>query len=276
MAKKQIVKALEKGASDKRTLSTTKAAARALAAEFKPNQIAAKLGITTQKWTAVKNKITKGKLFNPDLRDLLRKVESKLSGRKIERKETKEEKAARLDLGLSKKEFKEQNKKIKKESGLPEGGIVGDQVAKVKKESGLPEGGIVGDQVAKVKKEKRVQYRGGREGEEGKEGGVYYYKYHEDLLKDAPECKIVFTGGDYAQARVWWGDIGGGNVYFVISREKAKGKKNEGKYKYHVVDIRTNEERARKNRGKLSGAAKAREEIERAQEIYNNYKAGKE
>ena len=257
MAKKQIVKALEKGASDKRTLSTTKAAARALAAEFKPNQIAAKLGITTQKWTAVKNKITKGKLFNPDLRDLLRKVESKLSGRKIERKETKEEKAARLDLGLSKKEFKEQNKKIKKESGLPEGGIVGDQVAK-------------------VKKEKRVQYRGGREGEEGKEGGVYYYKYHEDLLKDAPECKIVFTGGDYAQARVWWGDIGGGNVYFVISREKAKGKKNEGKYKYHVVDIRTNEERARKNRGKLSGAAKAREEIERAQEIYNNYKAGKE
>lgn len=259
MAKKQIVKALERGASDKRTLSSTKAAARALSSEFKPSQIAAKLGISTQKWTAVKGKIQKGKLFNPDLRDLLRKVESKLSGRKIERKETKEEKAARLDLGLTKKEFKEQNKKIKQESGLPEGGVVGDQTVKIKKE----------------KKEVRVQYRGGRDGEEGKEGGVYYYKYHEDLKKDAPECKVVKTVGDYKQARAWWAEIGAGSAYFAISRIKATGRGNEGKYKYQVVDIRTNDERNRR-KGKGSSASKAREEVERAQEVYNNYKEGKE
>lgn len=252
MAKKQIVKALERGASDKRTQSSTKAAARALASEFKPSQIAAKLGISYQKWTAVKNKVESGKLFNTDLRDLLRKVESKLSGRKVEKKETKEEKAARLDLGLTKKEFKEQNKKIKKESGLPEGGVVGDQVAK-------------------VKKEKRVQYRGGRDGEEGKEGGVYYYKYHEDLKKDAPECKVVKTVGDYKQARAWWAEIGAGSAYFAISRIKATGRGNQGKYKYQVVDIRTNDERNRR-KGKGSNASKAREEVERAQEIYNNYK----
>ena len=212
MAKKQIVKALERGASDKRTQSTTKAAARALASEFKPSQIAAKLGISYQKWTAVKNKIQKGKLFNPDLRDLLRKVESKLSGRKIERKETKAEKAARQDLGLTKKQFKEQNKKIKK------------QISKEDSAGGVQ-----------------------------KRGAVYYYKNHEDLTKKVKHAKIVKQLPDYKQAKEWWKEIGGGSSYFVITK---KGNL------YNVVDIRTNKERSKSQKGKLNGVARARQIIE--------------
>ena len=212
MAKKQIVKALEKGASDKRTLSSTKAAARALASEFKPSQIAAKLGISTQKWTAVKSKIQKGKLFNPDLRDLLRKVESKLSGRKVERKETKQERAARLDLGLSKKEFKEQNKKIKKQ---------------IRRED------------SRIGIEKR--------------GDVYFYKNHDDLIKKVKHAKTVKRLPDYKQAKEWWKEIGGGSAYFVITK---KGNL------FNVVDIRTNKERSKSQKGKLNGVARARQIIE--------------
>lgn len=212
MAKKKILKAIESGASDKRTRTTTKAAARALASEFKPSQIAAKLGISTQKWTAVKGKILKGKLFNPDLRDLLRKAEQKLSGRKVERKESKAERAARLDLGLSKKEFAAQNKKIKKE---------------LRKED------------SKIGVEKR--------------GGVYFYKNHEDLTKKVKHAKIVKQLPDYRQAKEWWKEIGGGSAYFVITK---KGNL------YNVVDIRTNKERSKSQKGKLNGVARARQIIE--------------
>lgn len=216
MAKKQIVKALERGASDKRTQSTTKAAARALASEFKPSQIAAKLGISTQKWTAVKGKIQKGKLFNPDLRDFLRKVESKLSGRKIERKETRAEKAARLDAGLSKAEWKKQNTRIKK-------------------------------------KDRAENKRVGVE----KRGSTYFYKDHNQLLKQVKHAKTIKQLPTYKQAKEWLNEIGGGSAYFVIS--KSKGKRGD---LFNVVDIRTNKERSKSQKGKLNGVARARQIIE--------------
>lgn len=257
MAKKRILKVLDVGARDKRTKSTTQKAAHVLD-EFAPSVVAQKMGISTQKLTGIKKQINSGKLYSPELRDFLRSVGNKLLG--IKSKEEIEFEKFLKSEGLTKKEFKKQQKELEQE---------------IKKEESAPTGGVAGDEVVKVGKEKRIQYRGGKEGEEGKEGGVYYYKYHEDLLKDAPESKVVKTVGDYKQARAWWGEIGGGSVYFVISRVKATGKGNEGKYKYQVVDIRTNDERNNR-KGKLSGAAQAREQIERAQEIFRNHKAGKE
>lgn len=57
----------------------------------------------------------------------------------------------------------------------------------------------------------------------------------------------------------WYGGVTGGKEYFKI----VKGRKNAaGKFRYHIYDVRTPEERT--NRGKVSGKLKAQDRIDRA------------
>jgi hypothetical protein len=59
---------------DKRTIKSTKRAARELFAERSDKEVAAQLGISRQKATALKQKIREGKAYGPELRDLLKET----------------------------------------------------------------------------------------------------------------------------------------------------------------------------------------------------------
>lgn len=65
---------LKESAHDKRTIKTTKREARELSKQLPPKEIAKKLGISPQKWTAINKDIKKGKIYGPEIRDKLRQI----------------------------------------------------------------------------------------------------------------------------------------------------------------------------------------------------------
>ena len=64
---------------DKRTVSSTKRAAAELQEGRTPKEVAQSLGISTQKWTAVKKKIQKGEVYGPEVRDTLKSARKEYS-----------------------------------------------------------------------------------------------------------------------------------------------------------------------------------------------------
>ena len=72
------------GDVDGRSKKASKKLSRELSKKYKPSEIAEAMGISTQKWTALRRKISKGKAADPVLNDLLRQVATKapdISGR---------------------------------------------------------------------------------------------------------------------------------------------------------------------------------------------------
>lgn len=65
---------IRSGSHDRRTVSSTRAAARAAAARYRPKEIGARLGISYQKWGAIQKGIRKGKIYGPEIRDKLNQV----------------------------------------------------------------------------------------------------------------------------------------------------------------------------------------------------------
>lgn len=57
---------------DKRTIKGTKTALKELQGKRKDKEVAADLGISRQRYTALKNQINKGKAYSPELRDILK------------------------------------------------------------------------------------------------------------------------------------------------------------------------------------------------------------
>jgi len=60
---------------DKRSIKSTQRAARELAAGHSDKEVASQLGISRQKWTALKHRIEKGAAYSPELREVLREAD---------------------------------------------------------------------------------------------------------------------------------------------------------------------------------------------------------
>jgi len=57
---------------DKRTVKSTQRAAAELSEGRKPKEVASQLGMSYQRWTAIKKQIDKGQAYSPELRDILK------------------------------------------------------------------------------------------------------------------------------------------------------------------------------------------------------------
>jgi hypothetical protein len=221
MAKKQFVKAIEQENRDKRTQGGIKKALGILTEKFKPSEIAKKLGISTQKWTSTKKQIEKGKLYNPDLKNLLNKKAG------IKPPESKEQKAAREEFGLTRAEWEKQIKKIQRE-----------EKAELKR--------------TLIAQEKELGY-------EVSKDGIYTYESESIAKKYFRHRREVKTLPSHNQAKNWLRKIGNVSAYFIIVKEKSK---KSGQDLYKVYDIRSPKERrtraAQKNK-KNNGESRAQE-----------------
>ena len=65
---------LQEISHDKRTVKSVQRLTRELRQEFKPHEIAHELGISTQKWTAIRKRIEEGKAYGPELRESLKQA----------------------------------------------------------------------------------------------------------------------------------------------------------------------------------------------------------
>jgi hypothetical protein len=80
------------------------------------------------------------------------------------------------------------------------------------------------------------------------------------ITKSIPWATEVKPGGFASKqsALNWYGGVTGGKEYFKI----VKGRKNaQGRYRYHIYDVRTQQERTRK--GSVTGKMKAQGRIDR-------------
>lgn len=265
MAKK-IIKILNQGAKDKRTKTTTQKSVNVLD-EFKPSVVAKKMGISTQKFVAVKKQVKEGKLFSPELRDFFVKIGNKLLG--VKTKEELEFEKFLKEEGVTKREFKKQQKELEKLYEEGDKGIIGGG-GKI-----APAGGVVGGEVVEVSPViyGGVNYDTGEilNGEKWGElkGGLTYYQNDADTRKDLWSKGKIYREikelPDLTQIESWWETIGKGTLeYFVVTR---KFDKELNSFLYVLVDIRTLAER--RARAKINREKKQAEE-DRAQEIKNS------
>ncbi len=192
--------------------------------KYKPGDVAESLGVSVQKWNAIKKQIKAGKLYNPVLRDSLKGAAAIPEIKSKTEKAQKEIKKLIKDSERSNKKMDSAYKKAEKKLKT-----------KTKKES-TPKG------------EKDSPVARGRSGE-------YFWRDEKELKKQIPHARTVKTFPDYKQAKEWWKGISGGSFYFVLSARKNK---KSGQTSYTVVDIRTERERGQK-KGKLNGEARARQ-----------------
>lgn len=224
---------------DKRTLKTTKKLLKQLD-EFKPSEVAKKLKISVQKWTAIKKDIKAGNIYgrknNAKLNSVLFNERVKHLKDKPTKKEIKKLKEQELSAAEKKraratlKELQE-NEKLKRKAKKP------------KREKLKPS-----------KKKKRILKR--KTAAQEDKSGAIVFNSHRTLKGKVRHAKIVKTISSKKQATEWWKGIGGGSAYFVISKGKSQ---KTGADLWHVVDIRTQKELSRKNKGHLDGEARARQ-----------------
>ena len=69
---KKVSSAVREITHDKRSLRSTQSAERALSGKYKTSEIAQELGLSTQKWVAIRKQIRAGNAYSPEIRDLLR------------------------------------------------------------------------------------------------------------------------------------------------------------------------------------------------------------
>jgi hypothetical protein len=67
-------KYIETRSHDKRTIRSTQRYAREISKTAAPHEIAKTLGISTQRWTAIRKKIEQGKAYGPELREALKQA----------------------------------------------------------------------------------------------------------------------------------------------------------------------------------------------------------
>jgi len=90
---------------------------------------------------------------------------------------------------------------------------------------------------------------------------IDYEEMGQDWIRNNIKWATEVKPGGFASkqsALNWYGGVTGGKEYFKI----VKGKKNpQGRYRYHIYDVRTTQERSRK--GSVSGKLKAQSKIDR-------------
>lgn len=90
---------------------------------------------------------------------------------------------------------------------------------------------------------------------------IDYEEMGQDWIQNNIKWATEVKPGGFASkqsALNWYGGVTGGKEYFKI----VKGKKNaQGRFRYHIYDVRTTQERSRK--GSVSGKLKAQSRIDR-------------
>lgn len=221
---------------DKRTRSSVKSLTDKLTKLFKPKDIAKSLGMSVQKWTSTKKQIQQGKIYSPQVRDILKKEVNKTSSRplnkviekttgqsvkKLSRTQERELKRYLKDQGLDPKEFKKQSKKLLRDIAREE---------KLNNEI----------KIGKRKyKNQHLEY--------------VYYGNLEKLQNRVRHARSIKRLPTLEQAVEWWKKIGGGAEYFAIARDRGPS----GQDLYHVVETRTHRELSKKNKGNIGGVSHA-------------------
>lgn len=229
--KKRIDSAIENN-KDKRSIKGTKKIVSDLEKNFRDSDIAKALNISPQKWGSVKKRIKSGKIYSPDLKNLLTEKSASLFAkgkskkqeefkkglkrldRKIEKtsKDIKAKKPARKkidrdfknflrDQGITEKEFRKQNRRIQRE--------LKDEFNETRPNQG--------------------------------DSGEWYYPNTKALQQDYKNFKVAsYRHASYDSALKWWEGVTGGAGYFVILRKKSK---KTGKELFFVMDIDPNRRR---------------------------------
>lgn len=218
------------GSQDKRTISSTKKTLKQLE-KLKPSEIAKKLKISVQKWTAIKKDIKAGKVYGRGAITQLKKALPK--EKKQAKKRTRADQLSAAEKKRARATLKElqENEKLKRKAKKP------------KREKLKPS-----------KNKKRILKR--KTAAQADKSGAIVFNSHRTLKGKVRHAKIVKTVSSKKQALDWWKGIGGGSAYFVISKGKSQ---KTGADLWHVVDIRTQKELSRKNKGHLDGEARARQ-----------------
>lgn len=216
----------QENSKDKRVRGTVKKLAAKLWELFTPKQIGKKLGVSTQKATAIKKGINSGKIYSPEVKKILEKEINK-------EKKKQETKIKNESIRIEVREFaKEKGLKVKDFKGfLKDQGV---SFADFKKQAD--------DERKKIESEFANENK-----QIGKDGEIYYPSA-KVLNKDYTGYKVAsYAHHSYESALNWWKGVTGGAGYFVILRKKSK---KTGREIFYVMDIDPNRKRGEGKKSK--------------------------
>lgn len=237
----------QENSRDKRVKGSVQKLANKLWELFTPKQVAKKLGVSTQKATAIKKGIDSGKIYSPDVRSLLQqeviKGELKRDLNRINKRELKKANAA------ADKRQKKYIKNIKKYSKIEKPKKKKEKISRELKEFLRDQGISLKEfkkQSRKIQKEIKQEFKESSK-QVGRKGEIYYPNT-KALNQDYKKYKTAsYAHASYDSALKWWQGVTGGAGYFVILRKKSK---KTGKEIFYVMDI--DPDRKRKGKGKKS------------------------
>src|SRR5512146_81260 len=79
----KVSKFFQTNSTDKRTIRSTQRITQELTRHEKASTIANRLGVSTQKWVAIRKQVNQGKAYSPELRDTLKGVKHTITREKI-------------------------------------------------------------------------------------------------------------------------------------------------------------------------------------------------
>jgi hypothetical protein len=225
MAKKKRIDAIIENTKDKRSIKGSKKILSDLEKNFRDSDIAKALNISPQKWGSIKSRIKSGKLYSPDLKNLLTEKSVSLFARGKSKKQNEFKKGLkRLDREISKTQKAIKEKKPKKK--------IDRDLKNFLKDQGITEKEFR-KQSRKIQKELKEEFRETRPSRGG--AGEWYYPNTKTLNQDYKNVKVAsYRHASYESALNWWKGVTGGAGYFVILRKKSK---KTGRELFFVMDI---------------------------------------
>ena len=205
---------------DKRSIQGTKKAARELSEDRRPKEVAAQLGISTQKWTAIRKKIREGKAYSPELREVLKEADKEFKPipaqvqRQAEQfyipKESRD-KRTRSSVKRAASELSEgrSNKEIAAQLGISP-----QKWAATKKK--IEAGQLYGPELREQLNNAITEYK---TTPERMDNGVYYFPDYGKLKKTVKHIDMIKSFGFIEDALDWWETIVNSDTYLAITKK---------------------------------------------------------
>lgn len=257
----------QENSKDKRVRGSVKKLAAKLWELLTPKQIGKKLGVSTQKATAIKKGINSGKIYSPEVKKILEKEvkraepkkkkttegggssKTKVKIIKIEPFETLMQIVSgakdKRTLPSVQKEIKYLFENFNAAEIAEKIGLANYQQAvalRKRVENGESYSPELRDLLREAREKLESEYK-----IVGKEGEIYYPST-KALNKDYTGYKTAsYAHNSYESALKWWKGVTGGAGYFVILRKKSK---KTGREIFYVMDI--DPDRKRPGKGKKS------------------------
>jgi hypothetical protein len=242
---------------DKRTVKSTQRAARELEEGKRPKEVADQLGISVQKWTAVKKQIREGKAYGPELKAVLREARQDIERAPITPPASARRAARQIDLeslpvpdirtlSHDKRTVKSTQRAARELAAGRSPKEVADQLGiSVQKWTSLKKqidrGDIYGPEIKSRLAAAKTEYL---TTPQQMENGVFYFPdlnklkktTHVDMIKGFPEL---------SDALEWWESIVASDTYIAIAEKNGM---------YYVVGLGKRSQRPQKGRGHEAGA----------------------